>query len=175
MNLRAKQLRGLRSRLGGFTLAELMVAMMIFVLVAMAGAYLIAALARTQNYVEGNVASTSQVEFAVQRIIENIRSANAMSTSGSSTTTITITSPPSPLISDATFTITYTGSAGGNLTETYVNNTTHATYSSGVLVDNVTQFTIAPVSGVPDAYQITLNAGSVAPIQRTFVVFGRNL
>ena len=87
----------------------------------------------------------------------------------------TITSPPSALISGGTFTITYSGTAGGSLLETYVNNSNGTTYSFGASVHNVTQFSATPLSGNPKAYQIALNAGSTAPVQRTFVAFGRNL
>ena len=108
-------------------------------------------------------------------MIENIRSANTLTVSASGYTTITITSPPSALIGGGTFTITYSGVAGGSLLETYVNNAGGTIYSSGVLVHVLTQFSATPVAGNPNAYQIVLGANPTAPVQRTFVAFGRNL
>jgi prepilin-type N-terminal cleavage/methylation domain-containing protein len=160
-----------RPRHGGFTLAELMAALIIFALVSMAGTYLMAALGNTRQYVQSGTTSDSEVAFATQRITENIRAATAVSFSASS---LTITSPPSALISGGTFTITYSV-AGTTLVEICTNNTSNQTYSSGVLVHNVQQFSVTQVPANTKAFQIVLGAGTTMIVQRTFVAFGRNL
>jgi prepilin-type N-terminal cleavage/methylation domain-containing protein len=158
-------------RRGGFTLAELMASLIIVSLIATAATYLLAATCQTQQYVQNDATTDSQVDFARQRITENIRAATAVAITSSS---ITITSPPSPLISGGTFTITYS-LLGSSLTEIYVNNTNSTTYTSSIIVTNVGQFSVAALVANPKAFQVTLSVGSVAPIQRTFVAFGRNL
>jgi hypothetical protein len=148
-----------------------MTSLVIFALVAIASTFLVGAGFNTQQYAQASANTDSQVQFAVERITENIRAANAVSITGNS---ITITSPPSPLISNATFTINYF-LVGNNLMESYVNNSTSATYSSDVIVNNVTTFSVATLVANTKAFQITINAGTSPIIQRTFDAFGRNL
>ncbi|HUO10105.1 MAG TPA: prepilin-type N-terminal cleavage/methylation domain-containing protein [Phycisphaerae bacterium] len=158
-----------------FTFVELMASLIIFAVVSTAGTYLLASAAKSQEYVKGGANAESEVEFAIQRITENIRDATALSYTS---TSLTITSPPSPLISNNTFGISYS-LVGTNLIESYTNNGNSSSYSSGTIVHNVVTsgFSIAPLSGNNKAFQITISAGtnSTAVIQRTFVAFGRNL
>lgn len=163
--------KSLPRRSRAFTLIELMIALVIFALIAVAGTYLLLASCDTQQYVQNSAAADSEVEFARQRITENIRAATAVVISGS---TITITSPPSSLISGGTFTITYS-ILGSTLTETYLNNTNNQTYTSGTLVHNVTQFSVSKLAANPKAFQLVLTAGTTPSVQRTFVAFARNL
>ncbi len=158
-------------RHGGFTLAELMASLIIFALVATAGTYLVGALSNTQQYVQSGTTSDSEAAFATERITENIRAATAVSFTSSS---LTITSPPSALIGGGTFTISYSV-LGTSLLETCVNNTNNQTYSAGILVHNVSQFAVAQLAANPKAFQIVLNAGTTMKVKRTFVAFGRNL
>jgi len=155
----------------GFTLTELMASLLIFAMVSTAATYLMGALSNTQQYAQNGATTDSEMAFACQRITENIRAANVVTIAASS---ITITSPPSPLISGGTFTITYS-LVGSNLYEIYFNNSNSQTYSSGVLVHNVSQFTVSQLAGNSKAFQVILNAGTTLGVQRTFVAFGRNL
>jgi hypothetical protein len=148
-----------------------MISMIIFVLVATASTFLLGAAFNTQQYAQSGATSDSQVQFAIQRITENIRAANVVSITANS---ITITSPPSPLISNSTFTINYF-LVGNTLMESYVNNGNGTTYSSDVIVYNVTQFSVATLAANAKAFQITLTAGTEPSVSRTFVAFGRNL
>ena len=171
MNHRTPQLATRRSR-RAFTFVELMASLIIFALVGTAGTYLLATSAKTQSYVNNDATSESEVEFSIQRITENIRAATAV-TAG--TTSITITSPPSTRINNATFTIVYT-LVGTNLYENYTNNSNNGSYSSGIIAHNVTTFTPTPLAANPDAFQIILIAGTPSTtVSRTFVAFGRNL
>jgi len=169
MNSRLIKLRPSRYR--AFTLIELMISLIIFALIAIASTYLVAAGFNTQQYAQSGATADSQVQFAVQRITDNIRAANAVTITANS---ITITSPPSSLISNGTFTINYF-LVGSNLMESYVNNANSTTFSSDVLVNNVGTFSVATVPANTKAFQITLKAGTAPTVQRTFIAFGRNL
>lgn len=161
-------------RRSGFTLFELMLSLMIFAMASTAGAYMFCAAAENQTYFKASATSASEVEFAMSRIIENLRAATS-ATIGTSPTKLTLVSLPNSAIGGATFTITYTWS-NGNLTETYVSNGTDQTQNtSATLVHGVTSFTVSPLSGAASTYQITISAGTQEPILRKFTVFGRNL
>ncbi|MGN6366793.1 MAG: PulJ/GspJ family protein [Phycisphaerae bacterium] len=155
-----------------FTFVELMCSLIIFSLVATAGTYLLATSARTQSYVAGDAAVESEVEFSIQRITENIRAATSVAAGSSS---LSITSPPSPRINNNTFAISYS-LLGSNLIESYTNNATNASYSSGIIAHNVQSFTVIALPANNNAFQITLTAGSPSTtVSRTFVAFARNL
>jgi prepilin-type N-terminal cleavage/methylation domain-containing protein len=163
--------RGRSWRRAAFTLTELMVALSIFSVASSAGTFLLVSAANTQRYVRASATEGSEVEFAMERMVENIRSANGVTLMG--TGTIVITSPPSALASNHTFTITYTF-AGGVLTETYVDNSNGQTFSSTALVHNVNQFSVWSQSA-GKAFHVVLDVGTTARAVREFVVFGRNL
>jgi prepilin-type N-terminal cleavage/methylation domain-containing protein len=135
-----------------FTLTELMIALSIFASVSSAATFLLATTAHTQSVVRESTSSESEVELAMERIVGNVRSANAVSATSS---TLQVTSPPNPLISNNTFTITYEFT-GGNLLETYVNNGNGQVYTSTALVHGVNQFVISPLGANNKAFQITL-------------------
>jgi len=169
MNSAPIPFRSRRSR--AFTLVELMVSMIIFVLVATAATFLLGASFNTQQFAQSGATTDSQIQFAVQRITENIRAANAVSSTANS---ITITSPPSTLIGGNTFTINYF-LVGNTLVESYVDNAGNSTYSSDVIVTNLTTFSVSTLAANSKAFQIVLTAGVEPSITRTFVAFGRNL
>ena len=170
MNHRSPQHPPRRNR-RAFTFVELMASLIIFSLVATAGTYLLATSAKTQSYVQGGANTESEIEFAIQRITENIRAATAVTPGTSS---VTITSPPSPRVSgNPTFTITY-NLVNSNLIEIYTNNANNSSYSNGTIAHNVTAFT--PVSLSSNTFRVTLTAGAAnTSITRVFVAYSRNV
>jgi hypothetical protein len=139
-----------------------MCSLMIFAMVATAGTYLMGAMADNQEFFEGGTNSQSEVEFAVGRMVENVRAATHVGTPSSTTAGSSLS-----LTSIGGSTIIYSVNNGNLIEQTGATTNT--------LVHNVTTFSTAETAGNAKAFTITLSAGNEEPISRTFTVFGRNL
>lgn len=153
---------------GAFTLAEVMISLMIFAMVATAGTYMMSATNTAQNFFRNGTNSQSELEFALGRMVENVRAATAVAspTSTSSVSTLTITN-----ISGVT--VTYTVNSSYCLTEKI------GTGTANVLVHGTQQYpvtmSVAETTGNSKAFTIAITAGSNQNIARSITVFGRNL
>lgn len=146
----------------GFTLAEVMCSLMIFATVATGATYMMGAMSNSQTYFRNGTENQSEIEFALGRIVENVRAASAISSPSSTTagSTLTLTT-----LSGAT--VMYKIDANHNLVET----------SGGVtstLVHGAT-LSAAETSGNAKAFTITISTGTDQTVSRTVTVFGRNL
>ncbi len=156
---------------GGFTLVETILALVIIAMVSAAVMVLITGSAKATAYVNNTTDEVSQVELACRRITHNIRTASALNaptttTAGSTLTTVTQQDPNN---ANATYTVTYTLSAG-NLTE----NDTR--FGTSVLVRNVSSFSVTrQTMTAPTTVLVTITVGATPPVTRTFVVMCRNL
>ncbi|HWB54250.1 MAG TPA: prepilin-type N-terminal cleavage/methylation domain-containing protein [Tepidisphaeraceae bacterium] len=152
-----------RNRRHGFTLVEIMCSLMIFAMVATAGTCLMGAMANGEEFFRDGTDAQSEVEFAIGRMVENVRAATAVSSPSSTSATSTLS-----LTSIAGQTVSYSRNSSKELVE-QVGST------SNVLVHDVTTFSVAETSGNAKAFTITISAGTQEPITRTITVFGRNL
>ena len=119
-----------------------------------------------RNFFRAGTTSQSEIEFALGRMVENVRAA-------------TIVSSPSSTASVATLTLTNLGGntvtyrvSGNNLVEivgTTTSTVVHGTSSGPV------SFSVAETSGNSKAFTITVSVGTQQVISRTVTVFGRNL
>ena len=147
----------------GFTLVEIMCTLMIFALVATAGTYLMGAMASGQEFFREGTDSQSEVEFAIGRMVENVRAATAVASPSS-----TAVSSSLSLTAIDGSSVIYSRDANHNLTE-------RIGTATSTLVHDVTSFSVAETSGNSKAFTITISAGTQEPISRTITVFGRNL
>ncbi|HEY1683335.1 MAG TPA: type II secretion system protein [Tepidisphaeraceae bacterium] len=146
----------------GFTLPEIMCSLMIFATVATAGTYLMGAMANNETYFRDGTNSQSEVEFALGRIVENVRAATAVSSPSSATAVHSIT-----LTNINGQTVTYQINSSGNLTETVGSTTSTLVHSAS--------FSAAQTGSNAKAFTITLSSGTEQVISRSVTVFGRNL
>jgi hypothetical protein len=136
---------------------------MIFATVATAGTYLMGAMANNETYFRDGTNSQSEVEFALGRIIENVRAATAISAPASTSASHTIT-----LTNINGQTVTYQIDSSGNLTETVGSTTSTLVHSASLSAAQASTQT-------PKAFTITLSSGTEQVISRSVTVFGRNL
>lgn len=154
----------------GFTLAEIMISMMIFAMVAAAGTYMMSAASSAQNFFRNGTGSQSEVEFALGRMVENVRAAAPGGISSPTSTT-------------AASTLKLTTLTGATVTYTVSNFCLTEQLNSGtanVLVHGTSaypvSFSVAQTQGNAKAFAITISAGSSQNITRNSITaFGRNL
>jgi prepilin-type N-terminal cleavage/methylation domain-containing protein len=151
-----------RKQRQGFTLAEIMCSLMIFAMVATAGTYMAGAMNTSEGFFRAGTTSQSEVEFAMGRMVENVRAATAVTSPASTTSVNTLT-----LSNISGSTVSYQVNSSGNLTET-IGSTTNT------LVHGAT-FSVKETTGNAKAFTITLSAGTEQVVSRSVTVFGRNL
>jgi prepilin-type N-terminal cleavage/methylation domain-containing protein len=151
-----------RNRPRAFTLAEIMCSLMIFTMVATAGTYMAGAMNTNQKFFRDGTNSQSEVEFALGRIVENVRAATVVSSPASTTAVRTLT-----LTNITGVIVTYQIDANGNLTE-----------NTGGLISTLVHsasFSVAETSGNSKVFTITISSGTDQVISRSVTAFGRNL
>jgi prepilin-type N-terminal cleavage/methylation domain-containing protein len=146
----------------GFTLAEIMCSLMIFTMVATAGTYMAGAMNNNQKFFRDGTNSQSEVEFALGRIVENVRAATTVSSPTSITPVHTLT-----LNNISGIVVTYQINASGNLIETVGS-------AVSTLVHNAS-FSVQENNSNPKAFDIKISSGTDQVITRSVTAFGRNL
>jgi prepilin-type N-terminal cleavage/methylation domain-containing protein len=146
-----------------FTLAEIMCSLMIFAMVASAGTYMVGAVNTNETFFRAGTSSQSEIEFAMGRIVENVRAATAVSSPTSTTAADKL-----KLTNISGATVTYQIDTNGNLTETV------GTAAASTLVHGAT-LSVQESSGNAKAFTITLSAGTSQVVSRSVTAFGRNL
>jgi prepilin-type N-terminal cleavage/methylation domain-containing protein len=161
------------TRLSGYTLVELLLALVLISIISIAVFTMVAGAAKTSLYVTSGTDTVSQVETAYRRILHNVRTSSRVklpSTAGTPDTTLTVVTQPDSSNGNATYTVTYSVS-NGNLVETDSRYTAPNTLVSGVTAFSVTLLSTSS----PEAVQVVLTAGSAESVSRTVTIYCRNL
>jgi prepilin-type N-terminal cleavage/methylation domain-containing protein len=156
-----------RSR--GLTLVELMATLMIFAVVSAAAMSMLMSSANTQRYVLKSVNSSSQVELAFRRIVENLRSASQATCLGTTELDL-VTQADTSKTGNPVYNVSY-ALVGSQLIEN------DDRYGSNVLAANVTSFSITPVQTTkPTMFRVvlTITPDSGGPVTRQSYVTSRN-
>jgi prepilin-type N-terminal cleavage/methylation domain-containing protein len=164
-----------RGGIRGFTLVELMLAIMIVSLLSVAVATVLAGAGDTHLFVNSQTQAMAEVETAYRRVLHNVRTASAITTPSNTTTgsTLTLQTQPDPANSNNPWTVTYKIS-GGNLVEDDPRyDSTGST--PNVLVTGVQTFSVTKSSTTaPTTITVTITSNTSPPVTRTAVIDCRN-
>ena len=156
----------------GFTMVELVMALVIVAVISTAVAALVAAGGNSSSYVTSTNDAVWQVDNACRRMTYNLRMASALDSPAGTTGTNTFTlhTQKDPSYSNTAQQVIYAVDGNNNLTEN------DARFGTSALVKNVTSFTVTRLSTTaPTSVQITITAGTTSSVTRTFTVLCRNL
>lgn len=134
----------------GFTLVELMISLIIFALVASAAGSLLYSTLNTNTYVSSATGAASQVDLAMDRMIENLRSASWAQ--AYSPNQLYLKTENDPNNNNQPDTLEYSLNSSAQLTET---NTLYGS-TPLVLASNVQTFSVTLLKTGPTLYRITL-------------------
>ena len=156
----------------GYTFVELMVCLSIFSMISLAATSLMFASYNTNRHIRTEDESIQQMETALRRMIDNVRSASTLGPYfSSSPVCLDLLTQADPDNSQLKYEIKYTLNAQGQLIET------HDLYGSNVLANGITNFTLTVVQDTkPTMLQITLTMQQpqASVITRTCFVTSRN-
>jgi prepilin-type N-terminal cleavage/methylation domain-containing protein len=163
-----------KSRVGGFTLVELIVALVVISIISVAVTQMVVGAAETSLYVTNGTDSISQVETAYRRILHNLRTCSQIT--ATTANSLTLQTQNDPNFNNAPRTVTYSVS-GGILTEQNVGTSgTTTTTTNSQLVFGVTNFFVTVVNTTtPKTVQIEITAGTSPVVDRTATIYCRNL
>ncbi len=143
-------LTGRPRRAGAFTLVELMLSLVIFALVASAAGSLMYSTLNTNNYVASATGAASQADLAMDRMIENLRSASWAQAPAPNQLYLKTENDPNN--NNQPDTLEYSVNSGGQLTET---NTLYGS-TPLALANNVQTFAVTLLQTNPTLYRISL-------------------
>ena len=152
----------------GFTLLEVILALVIITLLSTAVTALITGAANASRYVTTTGDAVWQLDNAARRMTYNLSMASVLDspTNTTLTNTFTIHTQPDAGNSNTTYQVSYALS-GTNLQET------DPRYGTNTIAQNVTTFSVTRVTTTaPSTLTLTITAGDVT---RTFTVMCRNL
>ena len=156
-----------------YTLVELLVALAVISIMAVAVFTMTMGAAKTSLYVTAGTDTISQVETAYRRIMHNLRTSSSISAPAAQQTpvsTLMLKTQPDSNNSNTMYDVSYTLS-NGSLVET------DSRYlSANTLVTGVTAFTITRNTlTTPETVTMTITAGTSPSISRTVTIYCRNL
>jgi prepilin-type N-terminal cleavage/methylation domain-containing protein len=161
---------GKRQKWRGFTLVELITALVIIAILSVAVGTLVLASGETTAFVKNSANTVTDVDNACRRMAFNLRMASSLDSPTNSTPTNTFTIK-TQLDSGAAHVVSYQVDSSNNLTEIDGDR-----FGTTTLVKNVTAFTVTRVTTTaPSKFTITLTAGTSPSVTRTFTVLSRNL
>jgi type II secretory pathway pseudopilin PulG len=164
------------------TFVELMLALIIVGLVMTAAYTLLAGTLNTDRYLSTANTTESEVELAIRRLTNNLRTAapyaSMVPAAGTAvntvSTTLTVQTQPDPNNSNQQYVVTYSVNASHQLIEN------DSRYGSGaaannVLCNNVASFQVMVMnSSAPMVLQVTLTTSAPQPVSRVFQIMCRN-
>ena len=159
----------------GFTLLELILALVISAIVSLAVVTLLFAALADDRYLRTAHSSQAEVELAVRRIANNIREAQTGSIVVGTGALTTKTQPDATNGYPNGVTISYalqTDPANTGRKQLVETDPRYGT--SNVLANNVSTFTIAAVSGIDGLYAVDLVIASNPASERHIRVYARN-
>src|SRR5262249_26867717 len=136
----------------GYTFAELMVSLSIFAMIMTSASSLMFGAYDTNRYVQTQDESVQQIESAMRRMVDNVRSASTLGPnfSGSNLALVTQADPDNSLLK---YNVSYSVNNQNQLIET------HDLYGSNVILSNVSTFTVTTVQSTkPTMLQLTVIA-----------------
>ncbi len=169
-----QQVSSARRARRGFTLVELVLAMLILSLISTAVCYMLYAAMDADSFLRSTNTAQSEIELAMRRITNNIRESQAGSVVVGTSTLSTLTQ--SDVVDGYAngVIVSYALQPDPNTAGQQMLVETDQRYGANPLVHNVTVFNVAMVAGVPNLYQIDLKVGSQMIEERHFKVYGRN-
>lgn len=136
----------------GFTLVELMVTLIIFAMMATAIGAMQYSTFQTQTYVTNNISSESELSLAMDRVVENLRSAAWAGIPASGQLDITTLADPNN--GNQPDTIGYEVNGNNQFTET---NTAYGSEPEAMpLVNYVSAFTVTKTQTNPSMFLVTI-------------------
>jgi type II secretory pathway pseudopilin PulG len=153
------------------TLLELMLALIILAICALASERMLAASLQTDKYLQQNSAAVSQIEMATRRITHNVRTCQSLSSPTGTTpqTSLSLVTQPDSANGNQSYTVSYALN-GTNLQET------DTRYGTNTIATNISAFTVTLVSTTsPILVQVSITMNVQPSISRTFRIYCRNL
>jgi len=172
-NLASRHRRILTPVARAVTLVELLISVLVLAIVSTAITTLLFGAMNDNRYLESTGTAQSELELAMRRITNNIREAQTGAVVLGTSTLAMTTQPDSADGYPAGATVSY-ALQNSSVTGQKDLAETDQRYGTNVLVHNVTTFTVAAVSGIPDLYQIDMIVGTSPKEERHFKVYARN-
>ena len=167
--------RMLHSRRAGFTLVELILALLITAIISLAACTLVFSALASDRYLRSAHSAQAEVELASRRIINNIREAQTGSIVIGTQTLTTITQADTADGYPNGVTVSYALQNDPNHAGQKQLVETDPRYgTNNVVANNVTTFKVALVSGFTDFYQLDIVAGTSPVAERHVQVNTRN-
>jgi len=158
----------------GFTLVEMIMALLILAMICTAVGSLTNAAMNDDRYLRAHNTALAESEMAMRRIANNIREAQTGSIAIGTSTLSTLTQADTADGYPVGATIKYFLQASTTVTGQKDLAETDPRYGTNVLAHNVTTFTVALISGYNDLYQVDLVLGTTPVQERHFQVNTRN-
>ncbi len=162
------------ARRRGFTLVEVLIAVVILAVVSTAIVTMIFGAMNDNRYLQNTGTAQSEIELAMRRITNNLREAQTGSITIGAHTIATLTQADSIDGYPSGATVSYALQVSTTTTGQKDLAETDQRYGTNVLVHNVTTFNAALVSGIANLYQIDVVVGTTTPEERHFKVLARN-
>lgn len=161
-------------RAGGFTIVEVLSALVILSIVGTAVCGLTMAAMNSDRFLRSANTAQMEVEWAMRRIANNIREAQTGTiTAGSNTLSMTTQADSTHGYPNGA-TVSYSLGADPTIStqnDLYEND---QRFGNNILVQNVKGGGFSTVSGYTNLYQVDLVTGTNPPVERHLQVFGRN-
>jgi len=157
-----------------FTLVELIVSLVIMAILSVAVCAMTFGAMNVDRFSRSTSSAQSEIELAMRRIANNLRTAQTGSITVGTNTCSSLTQADSTNSYPNGATVTYTLAADPNATGQQMLVETDQRFGTNTLLHNVTTFTVAAVSGIGGLYQVDLVVGSSMVEERHFKVFTRN-
>jgi prepilin-type N-terminal cleavage/methylation domain-containing protein len=136
----------------GYTFIELMVSLSIFGMIMTSATSLMFGAYGTNRYVQTQNESVQQIEAAMRRMIDNVRSASTVGPNFSATN-LDLVTQSDPDNSQLKYDVSYYVNANNQLVET------HDLYGTNVILSHVSAFSVTTLQSTkPSMYQVTLTA-----------------
>ena len=159
----------------GFTLLELMLALAVNCVVFTAVGVLVYGGVRADSYLQSCNTTQAEVELAMRRMSNNLRTAQTGSITLGTGTFTTLTAPDTAHGYPNGATVVYSLVSDPLHSGQKLLNENDPRYgSTNTLAHNVTTFNIALVTGFVDLYQVDLVTGTAPVVERHFRVQNRN-
>lgn len=159
----------------GFTMVELLMALMILALITTAVTTMTFGAMNTDRFLRSTNTAQAEAELAMRRIAFNLRTAQTGSITISGTTLTTLSQPDSANNAPNGATVVYslrTNPTNANQKQLMENDARFG--GLNVLANNVSTFTITPVSGIANLYRVDLIIASSPIVERHFNISCRN-
>jgi prepilin-type N-terminal cleavage/methylation domain-containing protein len=159
----------------GMTLVEMLVALSILAVVSTAVVSMLRAGAQVSGALGSSITSQWEVEAAICRIVQQGRMCTSLNVPSGTTagTAFSLVTQPDAANGNATYNVSYslvTAADGSKQLQE-----TDARYGTSILIRNVQTFSVRTKNvGWPQVVIVTLTAGSVPPVARTFRMTPRN-